>query len=219
MAEITTVIWNSYSHDNIAQIPADVLLMISEEELLDRLDAAAELDDKAANAPVNDLAVGYNERRRELLAARPRDEIEDRVLDLAQKADMMTDPTHRAALKERIRDLQKQNPAAPVRPRAPKTAAPAGAAPATGIRAEYEAQIRELIKAEMAEQRDRLTALQAQQDQVAAGVANVKAQKDMLLKNQAAYGALQTPDMVKSASRSQKATVVGFDKTRGFGGR
>lgn len=231
MAEITSVIWNSYSHDNISAIPADVLMLLGEDELLDRLDAAAELDDKAAGAPSSDLAVGYNDRRRQLLEARPRTEIEDRVEDLAEKADMMTDPTHRAALRQRIHDLKRQNPAAPVRPRAAKLS-PA----AVARRAEYEAMIREMIKAEIARQTDpslqtkadsglrtqsdQLTALQARTDQLAAHIAERGAQiQDVLLKQQAAHGRIQTPDMVKAAPRTQGPNMVKFDKTRGFDGR
>lgn len=97
-------------------IPTHVLERIDEDEILDRLDAAADLHTKADGAP-RDLAQGYRDRVRALCAAEPRDDTQQLAREWLDKADGAASALYKTTCLEQAAAVDRANPKAERRTR------------------------------------------------------------------------------------------------------
>jgi len=144
MAEVTAALRARYpQHADL--IPRDVLSAIDATELLDRLDEAAQLLDKALATPSPVLDRGYRDQARRVLAAQPRELTEARAAAWLAKAEGAHTPQYAETCRAEAEAIRSANPPAPRRPR---TAEPPAAPPrprATPIPALTPAQGREPV--------------------------------------------------------------------------
>jgi hypothetical protein len=115
MGEITPEMRKRYGRP-ADWIPPKVLERIDQDEVLDRLDEAADLIRKVDRAPA-ELARGYMDMARILLEAEPRDETERLAQTWSAKAADAHTSMHAAACLTAANEIREANPAAPRRTR------------------------------------------------------------------------------------------------------
>lgn len=163
MAEVTAALRARYPQ-HADQIPPDVLRAIDANELLDRLDEAASLLDKALATPSPVLDRGYRDQARRILAAQPRELTEARAGQWLSKADSAHTPQYAETCRAEAEAIRSANPPAPRRPRPaepPAAPAPRRARPVPALTAAQgrepvtRAWLEARVKAEVAGARER----------------------------------------------------------------
>lgn len=115
MGQITGEMREKYGYQ-ADWIPPGIVARIDEDEILDRLDQAADYWKKAADAPA-ELARGYMDLGRIVCEAAPRDETEQQAQEWVAKAAEAHTSMHAAACLTKANEIRQANPAAPRRVR------------------------------------------------------------------------------------------------------
>ncbi|WP_405994051.1 hypothetical protein [Streptomyces sp. NBC_00986] len=115
MGQITGEMREKYGHQ-ADWIPPGIVARIDEDEILDRLDQAADYWKKAESAPA-DLARGYMDMGRIICQAAPRDETEQQAQEWMVKAADAHTSVHAAACITKAHEIRQANPPAPRRVR------------------------------------------------------------------------------------------------------
>ncbi|XUL89731.1 hypothetical protein ACQ86D_26450 [Streptomyces galilaeus] len=118
MGQITPAVRASYGrHAYVCDwIPTKILDRIDDGEVLDRLDEARDLIQKADSGSP-DLCWSYRQRARDVLEAAPRDEVEHQAAGWITKAQSAHTAVHAAYCRSVAQQLREKNPPAPRRER------------------------------------------------------------------------------------------------------